>query len=77
MGIPHHVLKKFRKEDDPLSAAIDYWLTGNVADSDAPVSWNSIVEALKADSVEESALAEKIQKKYCQPKEKKVDEGEN
>ena len=73
LGIPYHVLKQFRKEEDPLSAAIDYWLTGNVADSGAPILWDSIIEALKAGSIKETALAEELAKKYCQWEEERDD----
>ena len=65
LDIPHHTLKKFEKEDEPLPAAIDYWLKGNVDSSDVPVSWQSIVDALDSPYVQEPGLAEKIRKKYC------------
>ena len=67
LGIPHYKLKEFEEERDPLSAIIEYWLNGNVLESAAvPISWKSIVAALKADSVGEPGLAEQIYKKYCQ-----------
>ncbi len=71
LGIPRHVLKQYEKEDDPLSAVIDYWLEGNAEATAAPISWYSITEAL--DSVKEAALADKISKKYCQQEDYKVD----
>ncbi len=73
LGIPHNTLKQFEKEDCPLSSAIDYWLHGNVVDPEIPVSWKSIVAALKAETVEETGLADKINAMFCQ-KEGKVDE---
>ncbi len=56
LGIPRHKLKWFRKEDDPLSAVIDYWLCGNV--ESVPLTWRSVVEVLKSDHVDESDLKE-------------------
>ena len=60
------------KEVDPLSAVVNYWLQGNVTESVVPITWKSIVAALKADSVQETALAEEIRKKYCQQEEKSL-----
>ena len=62
-GVPRHKLKEFEKEDDPLSAVIDYWLNGN---SKVPVSWRSVVAALESSHVGETGLASTIKKKYCQ-----------
>ena len=64
LGIPRGKLKEFEKEDDPLSAIIDYWLSGNVGEDD-PVSWRSIVAALESSHVDEPGLANRISKKYC------------
>lgn len=69
LGIPHHVLKQFEDDSDPLSSAVNYWLKGN-AESSVPISWKSIVAALKDSTVEEGGLAEKLSKKYCQPQDK-------
>ncbi len=80
LGIPRHVLKQFEKEDDPLSAVVDYWLEGNVMKPATPVSWKSVVAALEAESVEEKALAESISKKIASnriAKLKKVDASQN
>ena len=63
LGLPRHVLKRFEKDDDPLSAVIDSWLNGN-ADPDIPISWSSIVDALKAKSVAEAGLAAEISEEY-------------
>ena len=62
LGIPVCKLKEFKKEDDPLAEAVDYWLNGNV--EGVPVSWRSVVEALKSSG--ETGLAKRIEKKYCQ-----------
>ena len=64
LGIPHHKLKEFDNELDPLAAGVNYWLNGN-AESTIPISWTSIVAALKTNSVGESGLAKNIGKKYC------------
>lgn len=66
LGIPRNTLKQFENEADPFSAAVDYWLKGNVKDSGVPISWKSIVTALKSRYVGEPALAEELNKKYQQ-----------
>ena len=76
LGIPRNTLKQFEKEADPLSAAVDYWLKGNAVESAVPVSWKSIVIALKSAYVGEPALAEKIDKKYCQQSFKEQGQGQ-
>ncbi len=67
LGVPRSKLKEFSKEEDPLAAALDYWLNGNV--DDVPVSWKSIVAALNSSHVGEVGLAKTIGKKYCQQEE--------
>ena len=64
LGVPHHKLMEFRKEEDSLSAAIDYCLRGNV--EGAPLSWASVVKALQSSHVGETGLAKRIKNKYCQ-----------
>ena len=76
LGIPHHVLKKFEKEDDPLSAVVNFWLEGNAKESGVPITWQSLVAALKDDTVGEGGIADHISKEYCQLQEAK-DEGQN
>ena len=63
LGIPYHKLKEFEEERDPLIAAIDYWLNGNV--EGVSISWSSIVTALKSSHVGEIGLANRIIKKHC------------
>ena len=75
LGIPRHVLKQFEGEIDPLSAVVDFWLTGNVKESAVHISWKSIVEALKSDCISELALAEKISKKHCSQDDTKANKG--
>ena len=69
LGIPRSKLQEFKKEDDPLSAVVDYWLRGNVPESDVPISWESIVKALRSVSVGEPGLADRITLKYCMDRE--------
>ena len=61
LGIPRYKLMEFKKEDDPLAAAVDYWLNGNV--EGVPVSWRSVVAALKFSG--ETGLAKRISEKFC------------
>ena len=63
LGIPYHKLKELEEERDPLIAAIDYWLNGNV--EGVSISWSSIVTALKSNHVGEIGLANKIIMKHC------------
>ena len=56
LGIPHHKLKEFEKEDNSFAAAIDYWLKGNI--QNVQVSWEYLVASLK--SLGEFSLAETI-----------------
>ena len=62
LGIPHAKLLQFRDEIDPLSAVVNYWLRGNAG---VPISWKSIVTALKSEYVGEPGLAQRIYSKYC------------
>ncbi len=71
LGIPRCKLLEFKKEEDPLSAVVDYWLQGNVTESVSPISWKSILAALKSEYVGEPGLAEQLSKKYCQQGETK------
>ena len=64
LGVPHHKLKEFEKEEDSLSAVIDYCLRGNV--EGVPLSWISVVKALQSFHVGETGLAKRIKNKYCQ-----------
>ena len=65
LGVSRGKLKEFEKDDDPLSAVIDYWLNCNVKDSEVSVSWRSVVAALESSHVDETGLASRISKKYC------------
>ena len=65
LGVPHGKLKGFEKEVDPLSAVINFWLSDNVEDTEVPVSWRSVVAALKSSYVGETGLANSINSKYC------------
>ena len=69
MGIPRNKLLEFQGSPDPLAAVIDYWLRGNVTE---PISWDTIVTALRSHYVSEAGLAEEINQKYCQQKGTKL-----
>ena len=75
LGIARNKLLEFKNEHDPLSAIMDYCLRGNVAKSTAPISWDSIVAALKSDHVGEPGLAEQISKKYYHQEDTKLNKG--
>lgn len=67
LGIPLYKLEEFKGKEDPFSAAVDYWFRGEAEESGGlPVSWKSIVVALRSEHVGNPALAETIRKKYCQ-----------
>ncbi len=63
LGIPKNKVDEFKKEDDPLSEIINYWLHGNVKGD--PVSWETIIKVLRTEHVGELGLATTIQSKYC------------
>ena len=64
LGVPRSKMMEFKQQGDLLSAAVDYWLSGNVPD--VPITWESIVEALESDYVGEPGCASKIRTKYCE-----------
>ena len=67
IGIESHRLKAIKQESsglERLSEVIERWLREN---TEVPVSWKSVVKALKAPSVGEKGLADQLHKKYCQP----------
>ena len=68
LGISLNKINEFERERDPLAAIVNFWLRGNV--ESVPVSWKSIVEALKSKHVGETGLANTISKKYCQEEER-------
>ena len=55
---------EFEKGADPLVETVDYFLKGNV--EGVPLSWDSIVTALKSDHVGGPALAKHLQIVYTQ-----------
>lgn len=63
LGIPDSKLKQFEKEGRLLSDVVNYWLCRNVLET--PITWNSVVAALKSEQVGEQGLAETLLKKYC------------
>ena len=58
LGVPKNKLDEFKKEEDPLSEVIYYWLNGNVKSDQ--VSLEIIIRALETEHVSERALATKI-----------------
>ncbi len=78
MGIPYNTLKDFAKQKDPLQAVVAYWLAENIEESVTPLSWGSIVAAVKSKHIDEPALAEQIRGRYCpQNAEIKFQEGQS
>ena len=69
LGIPRKTLLGFKKDDDPLSAVVDYWLNGNAGSGGVPVSWKSIKEVLNSEHVDESGSANQVNQEYCQQNE--------
>ena len=57
----------FKNDPNPFSAAVNFWLNGNV--KEVPVSWKSIVEALR--NIGEKGLARIVSEKYCQQQKRK------
>lgn len=74
LGIPNCKLKVFKKEDDPLTEAINYWLKGNV--EGAKLCWKAIATALESPHVGEQGIAEEVKKKFCKEEITQEDEGE-
>ena len=62
LNIPNDKLRQVEKDDDPLITSLDYWLKGN---TDIPITWESVVEALESPCVEELGLAKELKEKYC------------
>ena len=63
LGVSHGKMKMFMKEEHGLSAAVNYWLCGNV--SGVPVCWESVVTMLESTQVGETGLARVLRAKYC------------
>ncbi len=63
LGISRSKMLLFKQKDDILSEVVDFWLRGNVPD--VPITWGSVVKALKSKQVGEPGLAKVISEKYC------------
>ena len=74
LGISHAKLMELKQDGNLLVGALDFWLSGNVPD--VPVTWASIVVALKSEFVNETGCASTIRAKYC-PCENSEDEKGN
>ena len=68
LEVPTFQLKIIEKKSsdlmDQLRDTLDYWMN-----NDPSASWRHLVDALKAPSVGEKWLAEKIEEEYCNPEE--------
>lgn len=73
LGVPYDKLQEFKREDFPLAAVINFCLKGNI---NPPLTWLSIVEALKSQDIGEAELGRKLGLKYC-PEEEMMEEAEN
>lgn len=67
LGVPYHKLKEFEKDIDPLTSVFHYLLSNGTAEN-IPLTWISIVAALKSDHVGEPGLATCISNKFCEGK---------
>ena len=67
LEIPHERLDQFNDIADPLLEIIVHWLKGARG---VPPSWDIIVATLRDPSVNETELADKIQRVYCQGEDK-------
>ena len=65
LGIPHDKLQEFRNQEDSLRTMIEYCQFGDVDGVGTPLTWTSVVTALKSSDVGRSGLAKKIEQKYC------------
>ena len=65
LGIPYHKLESFRQNNSrqPLFEVIAYWHDGNVNGPMQPVTWDSIVTALRL--TDARGLADEIEADYC------------
>ena len=72
LGIPCSKMLEFKKEDDLLSLAIDYWLSENVPE--VPITWKFLIKALESAHVGESGLARALATKYCSQQEESKDD---
>ena len=68
LGVPRFQLLQFGERDDPLSAVVDDWLSGN-SETSLRISWRSVADALESDYVGQRGLANIIREKYCQEEE--------
>lgn len=64
LGVPHHKLKEYEREDDPLSSTFHYLLSNGTVGG-APLTWRHLVEALESDHIGENDLAMFITNKHC------------
>ena len=66
LGVPHHKLKEFQKENDPRAlASTCHYLISNGTTNGDPLTWECVVKALDSNHVGEHGLAMSIRKKFC------------
>ena len=72
LGITTDKLDTFQEDRNTTTrcflATLKYWVDGN---TDVPVSWESIIKVLNGPFVNEPALANYLQRKYCVETHKK------
>ena len=71
LGISNNKLHDFKKLDDPFTKSLDYWLNGN---TDVPITWGSVVAALKSPHVGEYLFAKTLNIEVCEQIYEKIDE---
>ena len=75
LNISNKKIHDFENLEDPFTEGLDYWLDGN---TDVPITWGSMVEALASPHVEEYVFAESLREKWTisRENEEKTDGGE-
>ena len=63
LGVPQYKLEEFRRKDNPLTATINYWLSGNC--EGVSISWPSVVNALLSPHVDAAGAAKEVWDTYC------------
>ena len=69
LGISNSKFHEFKENGDPFIEGLDYWLKGN---TDAPITWGSVVAAVESPSVEEPGLAKTLREKWIDATDRKA-----
>ena len=75
LGIPRHMLEQLEGTKDPLGGVVDCWLKGNAGEQAVPKTWKSVAAALRSPHVGKPALANEIEREFCQSGDTKAEEG--